>query len=133
MLARGERRDIEDIAGRVLQLSTRLIEDHLMWFYLLEYGRIDKSHRVGVRYRLEPASLSKRRDPVFMETMGFNYGFAAGAANVELLSRIVRQTSRMSHFDGYRQGYQNGVRAGRERRQHQRLRIEPASDSATCD
>lgn len=27
MLARGERRDIEDIAGRVLQLSTRLIED----------------------------------------------------------------------------------------------------------
>ena len=110
-----------------------LIEDHLMWFYLLEYGRIDKSHRVGVRYRLEPASLSKRRDPIFMETMGFNYGFAAGAANVELLSRTVRRTSRMSHFDGYRKGYQNGVRAGRKRRERPRSPNEPRSDSASFD
>lgn len=110
-----------------------LIEDHLMWFYLLEYGRIDKSHCVGVRYRLEPASLSKRRDPVFMETMGFNYGFAAGAANVEFLSRTVRRTSRMSHFDGYRQGYQNGVRAGHECRQRQGSQTGLRSDSATSD
>jgi len=110
-----------------------LIEDHLMWFYLLEYGHIDKSHRVGVRYRLEPASLSKRRDRVFMETMGFNYGFAASASSVELLSRAVRRTSRMSHFDGYRHGYEEGVRAGRLRRKRHLPQSSMKGDSFTSD
>jgi glycosyltransferase involved in cell wall biosynthesis len=88
-----------------------LIEDHLLWFYLLECGRIDVVDEPLVLYRRHPDSLSSRTDPSFARAVGFSYGFISGRMGVTMIAGQIRRVSKFSRMEGYAQGYREGAQA----------------------
>jgi len=88
--------------------SQSLIEDQLMWYYLLQKGRIDRISNPHVLYRRSSTSLSQRQDSEFRFHVGYVLGFVATRLKLETPVSILRMLKGYGWTPEYRKGFKSG-------------------------
>jgi glycosyltransferase involved in cell wall biosynthesis len=88
--------------------SESLIEDQLMWYYLLQEGHIDKILKPHVLYRRSSRSLSHRQDSEFIFHIGYVFGFVATRLKLGMPVLATRMLKRHGWTSEYRAGFKYG-------------------------